>query len=137
MFSVSDHHSGSPVSSLTPRPPGPRNCVQSAARAAGVTARPTQRDRQNRRLIWYTLRLEPRRQGTGRSSIILLAGDKLAVGRPAKAVSSRVRVCPAMGYAPSGVFAPLVGALVFKAPPCPRGLPSPSINSLGISSVYV
>src|SRR5262249_39662154 len=34
MFSVDDHLTGSPFSSLTPRPPGPRNCVQSPAKPA-------------------------------------------------------------------------------------------------------
>src|SRR5579871_2020542 len=29
MFSVEDHWTGNPFSSLTPKPPGPRNCVQS------------------------------------------------------------------------------------------------------------
>src|SRR5262249_45268229 len=34
MFSVDDHLTGSPFSSLTPNPPGPRNCVQSPAKPA-------------------------------------------------------------------------------------------------------
>ena len=40
MFFVADHSTGSPFSALTPRPPGPRNCGQSAPTAVPTPIAP-------------------------------------------------------------------------------------------------